>query len=67
MDGNYVLEFYKDAKSSESKGAIPLDLVTEVVRVCTVLPFSSYPALQFVVEITFYTFFRWRFACAGVL
>ena len=33
VDGNYVLEFYKDAKSSESKGAIPLDLVTEVVRV----------------------------------
>lgn len=32
-DGSYVLEFYKDSKSSESKGAIPLDLVEEVVQV----------------------------------
>ncbi|XP_037081413.1 LOW QUALITY PROTEIN: dedicator of cytokinesis protein 9-like [Pollicipes pollicipes] len=31
-DGSYVLEFYKDSKSSESKGAIPLDLVAEVVK-----------------------------------
>ncbi|XP_043189264.1 dedicator of cytokinesis protein 9-like isoform X2 [Amphibalanus amphitrite] len=32
VDGNYVLEFYKDSKSSESKGAIPLDLVSDVVK-----------------------------------
>ena len=33
VDDNYVLEFYKDSKSSESKGAIPLDLVKDVVPV----------------------------------
>lgn len=42
IDGTHILEFHKDERKTDSKGAICMDFCNKVVRVCIVLLITNF-------------------------